>query len=64
MRRCGSNLNRSGRIGTDAMVAPNLPEELAGYMLIMNPIVCPKCSRRYPKGTKVCAVCGAELPKE
>jgi len=46
------------------MVAPNLPEELAGYMLIMNPIVCPKCSRRYPKGTKVCAVCGAELPKE
>lgn len=41
---------------------PGTQELLAGYMLVVNPIVCPECFLRYPKGTKVCKVCGAELP--
>jgi predicted amidophosphoribosyltransferase len=46
------------------MPYPNMAEQLAGYMFIVNPIVCPKCLLRYPRGTKVCNVCGKELPKE
>ena len=40
------------------------PEQLAGYMLIVNPVVCPKCKVRYPKGTKVCSVCGKNIPQD
>jgi len=46
------------------MLDPNTPAGLAGFMLIVNPIVCPKCFMRYPKGTEVCKVCGTALPKE
>jgi len=42
---------------------PGTPEQLAAYMLIVNPVVCPKCLVRYPKGTKVCSVCGKEIPQ-
>lgn len=48
--------------GTGIMQNPGVQEQLAGYMLVVNPIVCPKCFLRYPKGTKVCKVCGTELP--
>lgn len=40
------------------------PEQLAAYMFIVNPVVCPKCLVRYPKGTKVCSVCGKEIPQK
>jgi predicted amidophosphoribosyltransferase len=46
------------------MINPGTPEQLAAFMLIVNPITCPKCQARYPKGTKICSVCGQELPKE
>jgi len=43
---------------------PGTPEQLAGYMLIVNPVVCPTCQVRYPAGTKVCKVCGKEIPEK
>jgi predicted amidophosphoribosyltransferase len=43
---------------------PSMEQQLAAYVFIVNPIVCPKCFLRYPRGTKVCNVCGKELPKE
>ena len=46
------------------MQNPGTPEQLAAYMLIVNPVVCPKCLVRYPKGTNVCSVCGKEIPQK
>jgi ribosomal protein L40E len=46
------------------MQNPGMQEQLAGYMFVVNPIVCPKCFLRYPKGTKKCKVCGTELPEK
>jgi predicted amidophosphoribosyltransferase len=46
------------------MQNPGTPERLAAYMFIVNPVVCPKCLVRYPKGTKVCSVCGKEIPQK
>ena len=43
---------------------PGTPEQLAGYMLIVNPVVCPKCFVRYPAGTKVCKVCGKAIEEK
>jgi len=43
---------------------PSTPEQLAAYMFIVNPVVCPKCFVRYPAGTKKCSVCGEEIPQQ
>jgi len=43
---------------------PGTPEQLAGYMLIVNPVVCPRCFVRYPAGTKVCKVCGKAIEEK
>ena len=57
----GNAIQGAGGIG---MQNPGTPEQLAAYMFIVNPVVCPKCLVRYPKGTKVCSVCGKKIPQK
>jgi len=64
----GGKANRDGEVikgrGDFEMETPRTTEQLAAYMLIVNPVVCPRCLVRYPPGTKTCGVCGKELPLE
>jgi len=54
----------SGEEVVAKMPTPSIEQQLAGYMFIVNPIVCPKCFLRYPRGTDVCRICGTKLPKD
>lgn len=40
------------------------PEQAAALTLFVNPIVCPNCKARYPKGTKICSICKKEIPEQ
>lgn len=42
----------------------SMEEQLAAYMFVVNPVVCPKCPVRYPRGTKVRSVCGKDIPQK